>query len=242
MTAVINPSFEPPNNDSDTEIWLLRAPAALDVSALLNGVTLDVDPQSLQLQSSSSTSNNILSIFKSDESEYALALGDANESVNLRLLVPDKSNSDGNELLPYHRPFQRQIHLTSVMSCQGANNAGDTSNVQADLVIAPSKDVAPKPAFGQSGNGSVDAMRDAYVPIPQRQGLKRRWVMPGSKIADISSSALHHTPKKALVGDVKKEAVVSDDEQQKSVAKSSSKKDKKDKKKKEKKSKKSPKK
>ena len=231
MTAN-NPLFELPHDDSDHEIWLLRAPAHLDVPELLNGVTLD-DPRS-------STSNNILSRFQSDDVEYLLALGDANESDNLRLLVPDKSRSNGNELIA-SRPFQRQIHLTSTVG-SGANNTGDSSNVQADLVLAPARDVAPKPEFGQKGNGSVDTMRLAYVPVAQRQGLKRRWAMPGSKVRESSPLEIPSSSKKARVGDVKKEAVVSDDEPQEKVAKSASKKDKKDKKKKEKKSKKSPKK
>lgn len=250
MTAAINPTFEPPNgDDSDHEIWLLRAPAAVDVSALLNGVTLDVDPQSLLSPSAAA----ILSKFKSDDSEYTLTQGDATEVDNLRLLVPDtkSASSDDDEnnelLIPYHRPFQRQIHLTSVLTCPGGS--GD---VKEDLALAPSTDAAPKPAMDQSGNGAVDRMRLAYVPVAQRQGLKRRWAMPGSKIKEAAPSALYSSPKKKArsVGDdmeveveavAGSEAVVSDDEpQQKEVVpKSSSKKAKKDKKKKEKKSKKS---
>ena len=87
--AIANPSFEPPpEDDSDNEIWLLRAPANMDVSAILNDIQLD-------LQTSSSTSNNnILSKFKSsndEDTEYTLTLGDSNEIDNVRLLVPQKS-------------------------------------------------------------------------------------------------------------------------------------------------------
>ncbi|KAL7529556.1 hypothetical protein ACHAXR_003028 [Thalassiosira sp. AJA248-18] len=261
MTASTNnPSFEPPNDDSDNEIWLLRAPAHLDVSALLNGATLDVlDPQSLQSSSATAASNNtILSRFKSDDNlDYALALGDATESDNLRLLVPTSSD-DGDDLLMPHRPFHRQVHLTSVMSGSAGDNS--SNNTQAtDLTVAPAKENAPKPAFDQSGkNGSVDSMRHAYVPVPQRQGLMRRWAMPGSKIRKACPSAIFSEPMKKKARGVEevvekeKDVVVSDDEQpsnntpakkdephQEKVAKSSSKKNKKDKKKKEKKSKKS---
>lgn len=229
MAAANNPSFEPPNNDSDQEIWLLRAPAHLDVPELLNGVTLSIHPES-------SAANNILTRFQSDDSDYLLTLGDANETDNLRLLVPDKS--DGGELIAH--PFQQQIHLTSTVSYQGS------SDVREDLVLAPAEDVAPKPAVGQLGNGSVDSMRLAYVPVEQRQGLKRRWAMPGSKIRESYPSALYSVQKQghvvddeiAIAGDnimLKKkdvDMVISDDEPQKKRVK-------KQKKKKEKKSKKS---
>lgn len=234
MTAITttNPSFEPPGEESDNEIWLLRAPAHVDVSALLNGVTIDVNSQSLK---PSTTSNNILSRFNSDGSEYALAVGDASESENLRLLVPD--SSDGGALVPYH-PFQRQIHLTSVMASDNKNNA----DVQTDLILAPAAENALKPALDRKGNGSVDAMRLAYVPVPQRQGLKRRWAMPGGKIGEqvsqldiiysVSNKKAHvveETPKK-------KDATGSDDEPQTSAQTGSGKKEKKKKEKKSKKS------
>mmetsp|Transcript_32254 Transcript_32254/g.55035 ORF Transcript_32254/g.55035 Transcript_32254/m.55035 type:complete len:246 (+) Transcript_32254:26-763(+) len=235
MMASANPSFEPPNDDSDQEIWMLRAPAHLDVSKLLNGVTLDVNSRT------SAASNSILSRFtSSDGSEYALTLGDPSESDHLRLLVPD---SEGNELVPYGCPFQRNIHLTSAVAASNSGT-GENTDVQAELILAPAKDAAPKPAFDQSGNGSVDTMRLAYVPVPQRQGLKRRWAMPGSKVEGSSTSTLYSTSKKARVGNdanaggsVNETPMkISDDEDPKKVAKSSSKKEKKEKKKKEKKS------
>ena len=239
--AMKNPTFEPPSDGSDHEIWLLRAPAHLDVSALLDGATLDVDRQSLQ--SPPSTSNNILSRIKSDGKDYALAQGDANQLDNLRLLVPDKSSADGDDeyLIP-GRPFHRQVHLTSVMGSSAATNSnGENTNIQSDLAVAPSKDAAPKPALDESGNGSVDAMRNAYVPIAQRQGLKRRWAMPGSN-AKLPPDHYSMPKKKARVGEKeeqkKEKDTVVDDEKEASKS-SSSKKDKKDKKKKEKKSKKS---
>mmetsp|Transcript_6753 Transcript_6753/g.14636 ORF Transcript_6753/g.14636 Transcript_6753/m.14636 type:complete len:273 (-) Transcript_6753:137-955(-) len=262
-----NPSFEPPthdDDDSDNEIWLLRAPAHLDVSELLTGVTLAFNDPSTHHQPSSnngSTSNNILSTFQSGDGgeEYSLTLVDGNESENtMRLLVPDKS---GNELIPYHRPFQRQIQLTSSCHVVVGGGSGSKTNInsstgldngiQADLLIAPARETAPSPATNASGNGSVDAMRLAYVPVPQRQGLKRRWAMPGSMIRNAFPSALYDISdrKKArvddgaggeVVGTPQKKVVCEDEEAQGGkVVKSSSKKDRKEKKKKDKKSKKS---
>ena len=207
-TTTINiPSFEPPSSDdSDNEIWLLRAPANVDVSELLNNTQLNfVDP---------SSNNNILSRFtSSDGEEYALSLGDVNESQNLRLLVPDKkaaddssSSSDSSDsssdedkkkstsndiLVPYAHPFKRQIHITIA------------NKEQSDLAVAPSQSSAPKPALKDEDtkvvNGTVEKMRLAYVPVAQRKGLKRRWNMPGGKIVNDESSsttAITSTPTK----------------------------------------------
>ena len=210
MSTTMIPTFEPPHedDDEDTELWLIRAPAHLDVSALLDGVTLDVDSE-MMLQSgsgssSSSTPNNTtntLATFKrgtnndgsSDEKdgmeeekeEYALVLDDARELDILRLLVPDKKKST-QSLIPHHRPFHRQIHLTSVVSSKSGdiaitnnNNKLSSSNVKMEMILAPPPESAPPPAIHTKGNGSVDAMRLAYIPVPQRLGMKRRWTMPG---------------------------------------------------------------
>jgi len=193
------PSFEPPSDDSDNnEIWLLRAPANVDVSELLNNTQLN-------FASDPSSNNNILSRFTSSDGtgeEYALSLGDVNESQNLRLLVPDKkvadsssssdSDSDSssdeedkkstsnNILVPYAHPFKRQIHITIA------------NKEQSDLAVAPSQSSAPKPALKDEDtkvvNGTVEKMRLAYVPVAQRKGLKRRWNMPGGKIVNDGSS------------------------------------------------------
>ena len=195
------PSFEPPpSDDSDNEIWLLRAPANVDVSELLNNAQLN-------FTSDPSSNNNILSRFTSSDGtgeEYALSLGDANESQNLRLLVPDKKAADdsssssdsdsssssdeedkkksasNNILVPYAHPFKRQIHITIA------------NKEQSDLAVAPSQSSAPKPALKDEDtkvmNGTVEKMRLAYVPVAQRKGLKRRWNMPGGKILNDESS------------------------------------------------------
>jgi len=201
-TATINiPSFEPPSSDDsdNNEIWLLRAPANVDVFELLNNTQLN-------FASDPSSNNNILSRFTNSDGteEYALSLGDLNESQNIRLLVPDNksaddssssSNSDSssssdeeekkttsnNILVPYAHPFKRQIHITIA------------NKEESDLAVAPSQSSAPKPALKDEDtkvvNGTVEKMRLAYVPVAQRKGLKRRWNMPGGKIVNDESSS-----------------------------------------------------
>ncbi|KAL9189286.1 hypothetical protein ACHAXT_011776 [Thalassiosira profunda] len=182
------PTFDPPPAGPDQEVWLLRAPAHLDVPALLDGVALDVDPRA--------QSGGILAAFQSDGSEYALRAGDAGEVANVRLLVRDEAGSDDSDdeeeddaELVAHRPFHRQVHLTALLS-------GQTGGEPSELALAPSREAAPKPALDKSGNGSVDHMRLAYVPVPQRQGLKRRWNMPGSNVQAAAKSALYTSPPK----------------------------------------------
>ena len=259
MSTTMIPSFEVPHEDSsddddeasNNELWLLRAPAHMDVAALLNGVTLDVDSQMLleRPQQSNRTSvvaaaaanTNILARFKpsaststdgskdereKEEEEYALILDDARELDILRLLVPDntKKNKSKNAslaeqlLVPYSHPFQRQIHLTSVVSCgSGTSNninpstGGDAtnntilSNIKSEMILAPPPDTAPPPALNTNGNGSVDAMRLAYIPVPQRSGMKRRWTMPGgggaggTESVSTSTTTSQSMPKKARV-------------------------------------------
>ena len=244
--AIANPSFEPPpEDDSDNEIWLLRAPANMDVSAILNDVQLD-------LQTSSTTSNNnaVLSRFKSgndeeEDTEYTLTLGDANEIDNVRLLVPHKlkkeddsgdSSDDGDDedtsekLVPYTRPFKQQVHLTS--SVVPTSN----DNISSELIVAPPISAAPK--------SDDPRMRVAYVPRPQRTGLKRRWNMPGAnnnnKVSDEEKEEVTTPPtkkhKKAASGN---EKVGVKEEEVTESAEKSSKKSKKKSSKKEKKSRKS---
>ncbi|KAL7425931.1 hypothetical protein ACHAXH_000429 [Discostella pseudostelligera] len=179
---------------------------------------------------------NILARFKpsatdgsKDEKEeegYALILDDARELDILRLLVPDntkkhksKNSSSAEQLLvPYSQPFQRQIHLTSVVSCGGgtsnkinsstggnATNNTILSNIKSEMILAPPPDTAPLPALHTIGNGSVDAMRLAYIPVPQRNGMKRRWTMPGgggaggTESVSTSTTTSQSMPKKARV-------------------------------------------
>ena len=221
MTAT-NPTFQPPTdlNDSDNELWLVRAPANMDVSAILNNIQLDLIDPSLS-NSSNNNSTTVLSKFKSsggaagDEGEggspeeegeeYTLSLGDVNEIQNMRLLVPDEeeakeANSDSDSdsssddddddkkkkkketsklLTPYTHPFQHHIHITSSYADQ------------SELTIAPSQNSAPNPATGDdyrgSKNGRVENIRLAYVPVPQKRGLKRRWNMPGGGKIDAAT-------------------------------------------------------
>lgn len=156
---VIEPPNFNPEEDDDVEYFCLRAPAHLDVTDVLNGVTLNIDTNILE-PSSAGHSNEIISTFKakSDGQEYALTFADGKELEGIRLLVPDYD--DEEQLVPF-KPFKGQFNLTSVVGEAGSDGSG---NVQSDLLLAPAAERAPKPAFELSGNGAVDKMRLAYIP------------------------------------------------------------------------------
>ncbi|KAL7498277.1 hypothetical protein ACHAWT_009234 [Skeletonema menzelii] len=230
-TSLAPPTFDLPSDNSNYEVWCLRAPAHLDISEVLNGVTLNVNSKLLKDTSSSSatvadtSTNSTLTKFKSkqDGQEYELTIGDASEINHLRLILPNQD--DTQKLKAHQNPFQRYINLTS-----------ETTSSQEELVLAPARENAPRPAFGEKMgvNGSVPAMRLAYVPVPQKEGLKRRWAMPGS------GTMMTATAVKRVKVDGEAKSAVKKQQQPATPDSKSAKKKKKDKK--EKKSKKSPKK
>ena len=190
-TSIDPPTFEVPSDNSNYEIWCIRAPAHLDVSEILNGVTIHVNTKLLSETSSASANNTTssnnntnttLTKFKTKQGgqDYELTIGDTSEVNHLRLLLPDEESTDDDDdnnikkLKTHNTAFQRYINLTSV-----------TTNAQEELALAPARENAPRPAVGEmmEVNGSVPGMRLAYVPVPQKEGLKRRWAMPGSRIA-----------------------------------------------------------
>ncbi|KAL7516482.1 hypothetical protein ACHAWX_001492 [Stephanocyclus meneghinianus] len=191
------PTYDTFKDGGDVEYFCLRAPAHLDVSELLNGVTVDVHSKFLTSPSTAVHPNESICLFKDDVNgqEYSLTLADKNESVGIRLLVPDSEDQDN--LVPVG--IKGQLILTSVVSTLGENMGDSSSNIQTDLLLAPAEDRAPKPALEQSGNGAVDKMRLAYVPVPQREGLKRRWAMPGSSCTSQEVERKHKMIKKEVV-------------------------------------------
>lgn len=219
-TEIDPPGFQPPADDG-VEVWCFRASSHLNVSEVLNGATVEIATDLLTSTSTSALSAIILSKFQGkDGNEYSLSAADANETESMRLLVP----GDDDALVPFG-PFRGQINLTSAMSGLGSARGEASKSVQSDLLLAPAKDRAPKPAFDQSGNGAVDTMRLAYVPVAQRGGLRKRWQMPGSGGSPSKKPRLGDTPKMDAI------EAVSDDEVQTIEKKKKEKKSKKSRKK-----------
>ena len=164
----------PDKDDPDRELWLLRVPANVDVKDLLDGVRLEslLGHGSSVDGSGGAGAGNILSRFRgATGSEYAVTRGEDGEADGCRVLTRDDDDDDGGgselSLSMSHR-IARTVHLTSVVS---ERNTGD--GIQSELALAPPAEDAPRPA---------NRVRLAYAPVPQRDGLKRRWQMFGSGI------------------------------------------------------------
>ena len=230
----------PDEDDPDRELWLLRVPANVDVKELLDGVRLesllgDHYSGSSDGSSGGGGASNVLTRFRGAAgSEYALTRGEEGEADCCRVLTrdsdDDSDDSDdddegGSELsLPLSRHIARTVHLTSVVS---ERNTGD--GIRSELALAPPAGDAPRPA---------NRVRLAYAPVPQREGLKRRWQLFGSGMeGEAKLSAIYsRASKRPKVAE--EEPVKEEDAAEEEGAPSSSKPSRKEKKKKEKKSKK----
>lgn len=168
------PDFTIDTTDDDKdniELWTFRLPANVPISNL-NNVVIDLK---------GNTGN-----FKVGEQEYNILLGESVENDSFRVLVPattsiedsesdisdddsasdDDDDSDDEEgsskiqcLQPSSTPFVRHWNVVTSVP-----NLSETK-------VAPR--VGPKP---------VDPMRHAYSSIPQRRGLKRRWMPLGAGV------------------------------------------------------------
>ena len=230
----------PDEDDPDRELWLLRVPASVDVKELLDGVRLESllgDHGGSSDGSSGAGASNVLTRFRGAAgSEYALTRGEEGEADCCRVLTrgdsddddsdDDEDDDEGGSELSLHpsRRIARTVHLTSVVS---ERNTGD--GIRSELALAPPAGDAPRPA---------NRVRLAYAPVPQREGLKRRWQLFGSGTeGEAKLSAIYsRASKRAKVAE--EEPVNEEDAAEEEGAPSSSKPSRKEKKKKEKKSKK----
>lgn len=163
------PSFQlPPDFHSDRyELWTVRLPPNVHVN--------DLDGKKLSLNAATATSGAVTRLqgtAVTDEGDGLLDLmfqtGHAAENQSLRLLLKkqiheEDDNDDDDDLLhPCSKPFTR--HFTVAHSLP--------SSVSCETDQAPRLENAPEPAKDLS-------VRRAYAYVPQRNGLKRRWIPIG---------------------------------------------------------------
>ena len=145
-------------NPDDYELWSVRAPIKLDMSAL-NDVALQFN---LKNRKKAGVDPVIATVAIHGET-YGLAEGHKKEVASLRILKEESDEEDGKGMVPMPIEFQR--HFTFVESSR--------ANI-ADIDLAPSCERAPEVDTEKT------KMRVPYTPIAQRSGLKRRWNMMGS--------------------------------------------------------------
>jgi len=211
------------DDDSDRyELWTFRVPSTMNVSDL-DGVEIDMDAIRKNKNSGG---------MKVSDGKYAVSLGDGVENENFRVLVPSHRNdededdsssnssssnsnsnsedeSNGNKetnkflLCPASKAFSRHlnIHTTELLR-------------KSEAELAPLE--GPEP--------TDDVLRHAYSHIPQRKGLKRRWMPLGApqSAKDIPSKLITLQPDRAVVAAAADAAapVSSDDDNEKPRRKS----------------------
>jgi hypothetical protein len=159
------PRFRLPDNfDSDRfEVWTLRLPRDFNLSDL-HGARLPFTQQQNQ------RSDEVVDFTsRKGHQKFSLQWGDARESEWFRMILPrphdgDSDDSDddddGTFLYPADIPFTRHASILHAIP------------QQSQFELAPSMENAPFPT-------EKNAVRHSYVPVPQKQGLKRRWTPLG---------------------------------------------------------------
>jgi DNA-directed RNA polymerase I subunit RPA34.5 len=145
------PSFTLPLNDDRYELWTVRLPTAVNLN--------DMHSVSFRLTSDDPDGEAILprNTFQTNGgSKYAFQLGHAVENESFRLLLPALSDEDNDKLM-VTAPSTFQKHVNVVL-------------------VPPSihDDEAPSMPLEQAQR------RRAYAPVPQKTGLKRRWLPFGA--------------------------------------------------------------
>jgi hypothetical protein len=97
-----------------------------------------------------------LGMIESGSEKFGVVLGDAFENESFRVLVED----DNGLMIPSNVPFAKHLNLVH----------GDAIKEIPETDLAPGIERAPAPA---------DPVRKAYSVVPQKAGLKRRWMPNG---------------------------------------------------------------
>jgi hypothetical protein len=183
---VDRPDFDFDESNEDIELWTVRVPRRFPTKSL-GGLVIELD------------SGKPVAFTAEDGNKYLLEEGEKDGRDCFRALIPwdgDKKKKDkdikdsddddsdddddddeeetddkGYNLQPTCRPFVRHF------------------DVVADYERKTDRQVAPL-----KGPEPVDRMRHAYAPVPQRTGLKRRWMPPGAKPVERETKPITYVP------------------------------------------------
>ena len=182
-----NPTFQLPSDfekhPNRYELWTVRLPIEIPLS--------DLDGMHVPLNQDGGDEQ----VFESGEKRYAVSWGSQLENESCRLLVPPSKNAkptNGDDfddssseeevekqkegfLYPASRPFSRHLNINEHFASMG------------ERTLAPPPQQAPPP---------TDFLRRAYVPVPQRTNLRRRWQMPGARVVETKRSSDSGVPTK----------------------------------------------
>jgi hypothetical protein len=159
-------------NDNDVgdnsryELWTIRIPSTIDVQDL-NKCTLQIpDVNEIPKNTSNESFNGTKDTFRSskDGTIYRFQHGQPVENETFRLLLP--KDGDNKQLIPAPIPFQKHWNVIMVPEMS-------TSMQQRHEQKQPAQ-----------------KLRHAYAPVPQKTGLKRRWVPYGTTTVDTTASKI----------------------------------------------------
>ena len=188
------PSFAPPpgliSDRSRFKLCSVRVPSSFDVSAL-DGLKLDLEDHKQSQQQ-----GTVMAKFDFDGRPHGLVRGHPVESETFRLLVraADGTSSDGDgdndgdndgesgrlrTMRPLPLRFDWHMNLSDL-----------SGRDRIDVELAPGAERAPVPS-------KKEALRVAYAHVPQRTGLRRRWIPAGGRaVPTTASNAKRSLPKK----------------------------------------------
>ncbi|OEU21862.1 hypothetical protein FRACYDRAFT_232007 [Fragilariopsis cylindrus CCMP1102] len=180
------------DNDSNFELWTFRVPSEMNIKDL-HGVELVLN------------GDNKKSTIQQINDKFTLKQGESVENHNFRVLVngnngsgkdddsnssSSSSDSDDDEdkttnttapkylLHPSSKTFTRHFNVNSALYTK-----------KTEMELAPRN--GPKPSFANDGT----KLRHAYSSIPQRTGMKRRWMplgVPKTKAKEIPISLMEN--------------------------------------------------
>lgn len=190
------PAFSMNNGELDPnryELWSFRLPSSIPIQDLdgcemtipaaardsTAGGTLSA-PSGKDNGNSTTSSNGAFSFATQKGENYTMRWGHKVENESFRVLVPnndddddmdDDDDDDDNKkkkfLSPANATFQRHINVASVVE------------EVSETKLAPGRESAPTPDLVT--RGIQHSMRRAYKHVPQKTGLKRRWMPLGAR-------------------------------------------------------------
>jgi hypothetical protein len=165
------------DGDSDDEdryeLWTIRVPSTMKISDL-DGVQFDMDAV---------TNSKTADGMKINDGKFVISLGETVENENYRVLVPkkktDADNDDDGDSSVDSEDSRKKLadNLSKYLLRPSSKAFAKHFNVESNLVAKKTEaQLAPL-----DGPEPVDdVLRHAYSHIPQRKGLKRRWMPLGA--------------------------------------------------------------
>jgi len=155
------------DGDSRYELWTVRIPSDVNVSDL-DGVEFDLEAITERKTGAGG--------MKIQEGKFVIDRGETVEHETFRVLVPSgdddssSSSSDDDDLQSDTNQTKNFLHPSSKGFSRHFNIHKNLLSRKSETELAPAK--GPDPVG--------DTLRHAYCPIPQRKGLKRRWMPLGN--------------------------------------------------------------